>query len=420
MGGYVRDAALGVQSKDVDLEVYGLAPEALFALMGEFGAAYEKGTAFRVFGLRHSEIDVAMPRRESRTGAGHRDFAVSVDPFLPPQVAASRRDFTVNAMMMDVLSGEILDFFGGRRDLQKHVIRHVSDASFADDALRAYRAAQFAARLGATVAPETVALIRQMDVSALSRERIFEEMKKALLRAQQPGAYFCWLRAFGLLPELLLALTRTPQNPRFHPEGDVFTHTVQMLNRAAVLRDRAVFPLYFMLAALCHDIGKPATTTVREGRIVAYRHEEAGAPLARAFLETLTDENALLRYVENMVLLHMRPNRLAQDRSRKKSTRRLFDASICPEDLILLSMADAGSAAHEPFLRERLEDYRAILRLPMVTGRDLLAAGIPSGPHMAALLSRARALHFSGWPRERVLQTLVQEYHHQISISCPP
>lgn len=90
-----------------------------------------------------------MPRRESRTGAGHRDFAVAVDPFLPPQVAASRRDFTINAMMMDVLSGEILDFFGGRRDLQNHIIRHVSDASFADDALRAYRAAQFAARLEA-------------------------------------------------------------------------------------------------------------------------------------------------------------------------------------------------------------------------------------------------------------------------------
>lgn len=413
VGGYVRDAALGVQSKDVDLEVYGLAPEALFALMGEFGEAYEKGAAFRVFGLKHSEIDVAMPRRESRTGAGHRDFAVAVDPFLPPQVAASRRDFTINAMMMDVLSGEILDFFGGRRDLQNHIIRHVSDASFADDALRAYRAAQFAARLEATVAPETVALIRQMDVSALSRERVFDEMKKALLRAARPGDYFCWLRAFGLLPEPLLALARTPQNPRFHPEGDVFAHTVQVLNRAAVLRGRAAFPLYFMLAALCHDIGKPAVTAVRDGRIVAYRHEEAGAPIARTFLETLTDESALLRYVENMVLLHMRPNRLAQDRSRQKSTRRLFDASVCPEDLILLSMADAGNAAHEPFLRERLEDYRAILRLPMVTGRDLLAAGIPAGPHMSALLARARTLHFAGMRREVVLQTLLQEYRQR-------
>lgn len=413
VGGYVRDAALGVQSKDVDLEVYGLAPEALFALMGEFGEAYEKGAAFRVFGLKHSEIDVAMPRRESRTGAGHRDFAVAVDPFLPPQVAASRRDFTINAMMMDVLSGEILDFFGGRRDLQNHIIRHVSDASFADDALRAYRAAQFAARLEATVASETVALIRQMDVSALSRERVFDEMKKALLRAARPGDYFFWLRAFGLLPQPLLALERTPQDPRFHPEGDVLTHTLQVLDRAAALRDRAAFPLYFMLAALCHDMGKPAVTAVRDGRIVAYRHEEEGAPIARAFLETLTDESALLRYVENMVLLHMRPNRLAQDRSRPKSTRRMFDAAACPEDLILLSMADAGNAEHEPFLRERLEDYRAMLRSPMVTGRDLLAAGIPAGPHMSALLARARTLHFAGMRQELVLQTLLQEYRQR-------
>ena len=410
VGGYVRDAALGVQSKDVDLEVYGLAPGALFNLLGELGEPYEKGAAFRVFGLRHSGIDVAMPRSESRTGAGHRDFAVAVDPFLPPCIAASRRDFTINAMMMDVLTGEILDFFGGRHDLKNHVIRHVNDASFADDALRAYRAAQFAARLEASVAPETVALIRRMDVSALSRERVFDEMKKALLRAERPSGYFFWLREFGLLPEPLLALARTPQNPRFHPEGDVFAHTLQVLDRAAALRERATFPLYFMLAALCHDIGKPAVTAVRNGRIVAYRHEEAGVPIARAFLETLTDETALLRYGENMVLLHMQPNRLAQDGSRKKSTRRMFDESVCPEDLILLSIADAGSAAHEAFLRERLEDYRAVLRLPMVTGRDLIAAGIPPGPHMSALLARARALHFADLPRKAVLDTLLREY----------
>src|SRR5699024_10133356 len=144
-----------------------------------FGAAHEKGAASRVFGLKHSEIDVAMPRRATRTGAGHRDFAVAVDPFLPPQVASSRRDFTINAMMMDVLRGEILDSVRGRRGLLNHIPRHVSDASFADDALRACRAAQFAARLEATLASETVALIRQMDVSALSRERVFDEMKKA-------------------------------------------------------------------------------------------------------------------------------------------------------------------------------------------------------------------------------------------------
>lgn len=412
VGGFVRDAALGLASKDVDLEVYGLAPDGLLALLGEFGEAYEKGAAFRVFGLRHSDIDVSMPRSESRTGAGHRDFAVSIDPFLPPKIAASRRDFTINAMMMDALTGETLDFFGGKDDLARRVIRHVSDATFTDDALRVYRAAQFAARLNATVAPETVVLCRRMDVSALSRERVFGEMEKALLRADRPGSYFQWLREFGILPEPLAAMGETPQNPRFHPEGDVLTHTLQVLNRAAALRSRAEFPRSFMLSALCHDIGKPAATTLREGRIVSYGHETAGAPLARAFLETLTSDRALTDYVENMVLLHMRPNTLAQDRSRLAASRRLFDESVCPNDLILLSMADAGHDGHEAFLRKRLEDYHAIMRVPMVMGRDLIAAGIPPGPHMSDLLARARVLHFGGVRRETALKILVQEYRN--------
>ncbi|MBE5767297.1 MAG: HD domain-containing protein [Clostridiales bacterium] len=414
VGGFVRDHLMGVKSKDVDIEVYGLMPDELGALLDGFGEVYEKGAAFRVFGLRHTDIDIAMPRSESRIGEGHRDFAVTVDPFLPKEIAASRRDFTINAMMMDILTGEIIDLFGGKEDLENRIIRHVNDATFADDALRVYRAAQFAARLNAQVAPETVELCRSMETGALSRERVFAEMEKALLQAETPSVYFSCLKAFGKLPEILIRMENTPQNPEYHPEGDVLVHTMQVLDRAAKLRSRAQRPRDFMLAALCHDMGKTVSTKLKNGKITSAEHADTGAPLAKAFLQELTSDRALLAYVENMVLLHMRPNLYVQDKSRPAAFRRMYDEALCPEDLILLSVADKGDEKCEAPLRAALDDYYAIMEKPMVLGRDLIAAGIPAGPHMAELVARARRLHFSGHDKRSALRLVVREYEDSV------
>lgn len=241
-----------------------------------------------------------------------------------------------------------------------------------------------------------------------------------LLGWEKPSRYFRELLESGELAEVLpelAACVGVPQNPVYHPEGDVFEHTMLVLDCAAGLRKKAKNPLGFMLSALTHDLGKAVCTQVQpDGKITAYGHEVAGLPLCRALVERLTDDAALTDYVENMVWLHMRPNILAKCRSKKKKTRQLFDLSRCPEDLILLSRADATGKldapydeALEAFLRQRLEDYCRVMTLPMVTRDDLLDEGFEPGEALEAALGRARQLHFSGFDRQRALKQVMAE-----------
>lgn len=421
VGGFVRDALMGVTSKDIDIEVYGITPRRLREVLSKFGEVYDRGASFGVLGLLHSNIDIAMPRTESRTGNRHVDFDVSVNPFLEPKEACKRRDFTVNAMLMDVLSGEISDFYGGREDLKAGIIRCVNARTFTEDALRVFRAAQFAARFGAGIEPETMRLCTAMDVSALSRERVLAETQKALLKADKPSVYFRTLRNMDHLKEFypeIEEMAGVSQNPQFHPEGDVFEHTMLVLDSAATLRKRSECPLFFMLSALIHDVGKCVATQVQPGgRITAYGHEVLGLEMAERQLRRLTDNEKLIRYVLNMTRLHMRPNMLAGSNSKKKKTRQLFDESLSPNDLILLSRADATGMLGQPYdegyetwLRERLKDYRACVSRPMVTGKDLIEAGFVPGADFTKLLKRARLLHFAGLEKKNALKQLISEY----------
>ena len=420
VGGYVRDRLMGRETKDIDVEVYGIAPERLRALLAKRGRVYEKGASFGVLSLEHTHLDIAMPRRESRTGAKHTDFDVSVDPFLSTKEASRRRDLTVNAMLMDICTGEIVDHWGGREDLRDGVLRHVDASTFPEDALRVFRVAQFAARFEMRVAQETIELCRGMDVRDLTRERVYEETCKALLQAKQPSVFFAVLEAVGHLEEFFpeVAATRgVPQNPQYHPEGDVYRHTMLVLDQAALLRHRAVEPLFFMFAALCHDLGKIDSTRIEEdGRITSHMHPVSGRPIAARQLRRLSDNARLLRYVDDMVLNHMRPNAMAMCQSKKKKTRLLFDACVCPEDLILLSRADASGKLGEPyderlerFLLERLRDWREVIAQPMVTGRDLIEAGLTPDERFSAMLQRARALRFAGLSKERALAQVLAE-----------
>lgn len=420
VGGFVRDGIMGVECKDIDIEVYGIAPAELRRVLAGLGDVYDRGAAFGVLGLRHSDIDIAMPRTESRTGGKHTDFDVCVDPFLPPQTACRRRDFTINAMMQDVLTGDILDFYGGKQDLQDRIIRCVCPETFVEDALRAFRAAQFAARMNARIEGDTLDLCARMDVSLLSVERVLGEMEKALLKADHPSVFFRCLQQMNHLKEYFTELEQTigvQQNPKFHPEGDVFEHTMLVLDAAADLRARSEWPLAFMLSALLHDIGKIVATEVQEdGRITAYGHETLGLALVEQQLRRITRQEKLIKYVCNQAELHMRPNMLFFAQSRKKKTRQLFDMSACPNDLILLSRADASGKLDEPYreenetwLRERLADYQERLNLPMVTGQDLIAAGLKPDKNFSALIQRARQLHFSGIEKKNALKQVLAE-----------
>ncbi len=414
VGGLVRDGLLGRESKDVDIEVHGITPEVLEGILDSLGQRTEMGASFGVYGLKHFDLDIAMPRKEQATGRGHRDFAVFVDPFLGTEKAARRRDFTVNALMQDVLTGEVVDHFGGQEDLKRGIVRHVNDDSFAEDPLRVLRAAQFAARFGFSVAEETVSLCARMDLTALAGERIMGELEKALEKAPRPSVFFEVLRQMGQLSHWFAeveALIGVPQEPRFHPEGDVWNHTMLVLDQAAKLRDQAKEPAAFMLSALCHDFGKADALQDDHGRIRALGHEEAGIPRAEAFLSGITREKRLHRYVANMVLLHMRPNIMAEQRSRQKSFCHLFDESVCPEDLLLLAKADAlgrgieqDYAPKEAYLKEKLAAFREIMSRPFVQGADLIAAGFSPGEDFGDALAYAHKLRLAGVKKEDALR----------------
>lgn len=417
VGGFVRDRLLGRDNKDVDIEIHGIRPEKLQEILCKVGEPLSFGKSFGVFSLKGVDIDIAMPRKEKAVGRGHRDFEIEVDPFIGTAKAARRRDFTVNALMEDVLTSEIIDHFGGLRDLGDKVIRHIDPETFIEDPLRVLRGAQFAARFGFRIAPKTIALCRDIDLSTLSRERIEEELRKALLKADKPSIFFEMLREMDQLevwfPELR-QLIGLEQDPVFHPEGDVWTHTMETIDRAAEVRDKTSDPFCFMILTLTHDLGKIVTTEVVNGRIHAYEHEKKGMPIVDAFVERICGEKRVLDYVDNMVPLHMRPNMVAYSKSALKSTNKMFDAAIAPEDLIYFAMADRPLWSGEDsftgdsdFLFERLRKYREIMARPYVMGRDLIEAGLEPGIYFAELLEYAHKLRLAGIDKETSMKQVL-------------
>src|SRR5689334_8372706 len=257
VGGCVRDALMGLQPKDWDVEVYGVAPERLREILDRFGSVNVVGEAFTVYKLG-PDLDVSLPRRERKSGRGHRAFVIEGDPEMSIVEASRRRDFTINAILHDPLTNEIIDPFDGQRDIEQGVLRAVSAETFAEDSLRVLRAAQFAARFEFRIAPETVELCRAIDLTDLPAERIWGELEKLLLRARQPSIGVGWLHALGALEKLfpeINALVGVPQDPEWHPEGDVFVHTRLTIDRARESIDELSYPrqVTVMLAALAHD-----------------------------------------------------------------------------------------------------------------------------------------------------------------------
>lgn len=414
VGGYVRDRLMNIENKDIDIEVHGVSPDVLESILDGLGKRMTMGQSFGIYGLKGYGLDVAMPRKEHAIGRGHRDFQVSVDPYIGTFKAAMRRDFTINALMQDVLSGEIIDHFSGLEDIKNGVIRHVSDESFAEDPLRVLRAAQFSARFNFEVAHETVLLCEAIDLGTLSKERVLGEMFKALSKADKPSHFFRTLEKMNQLshwfPELE-ALIGIKQDTIHHPEGDAYTHTLMVLDEAAKYRDKAGNPNGFMLSALCHDFGKSVSTEIIDGRIHSYMHEIKGLALIKTFLKRLTNESSLIQYVLNMCEHHMKPNILANDRSAVKSTNRMFDSVSHPRDLIYLSVCDRlgknENDGYSEFLFERLELYDQMMARPFVSGKDLIDSGLTPDETFSEILAYAHKLRLAGVDKPAALkQTL--------------
>jgi tRNA nucleotidyltransferase (CCA-adding enzyme) len=402
VGGWVRDRLLGRSSKDVDVEVFGVSADRLRALLEPFGRVDTVGEQFTVYKI--GDIDVSLPRRESKAGRGHRGFVVTGDPDMSPVDAARRRDFTINAMSFDPLTEQILDPFDGQRDLGARVLRVVDPATFADDSLRVLRALQFAARFELTVDPSTKALASAVDLDDLPSERVWGEFEKLLLEARRPSIGFALGQELGvvgrLLPELE-ALVGCPQEPEWHPEGDVWVHTLMVIDEARRrIDDLARGPaIAMMLGAVCHDLGKPATTAVIDGRIRSPGHEEGGVSPATRVLDRLLvhtiDGYDVRRAVLGLVAQHLKPSAFWKSPTPVSdgAFRRLAQ-KVDLELLARFAQADCAGrtgvfdcSAMDWFLdRARAIGVEHRAPDPLVLGRHILALGVAPGPRVGEIL----------------------------------
>lgn len=420
VGGCVRDRLMGEAPKDWDLEIYGVESSRLRELLSQFGTVNVVGEAFAVYKLG-PDLDVSVPRRERKTGKGHRGFVIEGDESMTLAEAAQRRDFTINAILEDPLSGEIIDPHGGKRDLADRILRAVSPETFGEDSLRVLRAAQFAARFDFEIEPQTVTLCRTLKLDDLPAERIWGEMEKLLLKAREPSRGMQALRDLGatdqLFPEIV-AMYDVPQEPEWHPEGDVYVHTLLVLDRAAEQISDLGHPqqVTVMLAALAHDFGKPATTEFLEGRIRSRGHEEAGVAPTLTFLDKLNMHTIggydVRRQVVALVRDHLKPGEFYRQRDEigDGAFRRL--ARKCELEL-LYRVAKADSlgrnapwvpkekhfdAAAQDWFIQRARELQVERRPPepVLKGRHLLEMGLKQGPEIGRITNAVYEMQLDG------------------------
>ena len=422
VGGFVRDKIMGIPSKDIDIEVFGLTVDVLKKVLSEFGPINMVGESFTVFKVRlgGNEVDVSLPRTEKKVGNGHKGFEVVGDPFLSTFEAARRRDFTMNALMKDVLTGEVVDHFGGRQDIVNGVVKVVDPATFVEDSLRVLRAAQFSGRFGFTIDPATVELCKSIDLSDLPAERLREEVFKLLLKSKTPSVGIKALVELGIAEKLfpeVHEMVGCPQRPDFHPEGCTFVHTCMVVDVAARLAKNLSREdkLLLMLSALCHDLGKPLVTAEVGGIIRAIDHEKAGIVPAKRFLDRLgifTENGVDVRAeVLKLVEFHLMPNSLFSSFSRgdnvDNAIRRLAAKGVNMRLLVKLSMADSlGRTPDAKNFGIRAEVWfrRAARRLgvaekplaKLVTGKDLIDMGLTPGPIFSQVINHVYSLQLDG------------------------
>ncbi|MGI5869665.1 MAG: CCA tRNA nucleotidyltransferase [Kiritimatiellia bacterium] len=398
VGGCVRDAAMGRIPNDIDVEVYGLSPGKLEALLAPAFRLDKVGVSFGVIKLVGVPVDVSLPRRESKFAPGHRGVLVDAEPALPFHDACARRDFTINAILLDPLAVEIIDPFNGLADIQAGILRHVGPR-FVDDSLRVLRAMQFAARLDFTVAPETLALCRTMSQDDLPRERLAGEWEKLLLLGRKPSLGLAFLRDCGWIrhyPELE-ALIGCEQDPRWHPEGDVWTHTLHAVDALPHVRTGGrADDLLVAVSVLCHDFGKPETTQQEpDGRIISHGHEKIGERQIRSFIDRLWNLGGFADAVVRLVACHMRPMALVLADASDKAYRRLAVEARRMDLLALVMECDLRATPPHPVSFDAIKTFRRRTReaavdreppKPLVLGRHLIERGFDPGPSFKTIL----------------------------------
>ncbi|OED39349.1 hypothetical protein AB833_15555 [Chromatiales bacterium (ex Bugula neritina AB1)] len=418
VGGCVRDNLLGIDNKDVDIEVYGLPYDQLVRVLEKFGRVATVGRSFGVIKLWHEgeEYDFSLPRRDSKTGRGHKGFVVEHDHSLSPREAAMRRDYTINSMA-ESTDGELIDPFNGADDLRAKILRATSP-QFVEDPLRVLRGMQFAARFEMRVEAQTAEMCRTLagEFDTLAIERIWTEFVKLCCKGQQPGLGIQFLIDTGwleLFPQLQ-DMHNSPQDPEWHPEGCVLTHTMHCMNAAVEVADREGIEgedrLVLVLALLCHDIGKPVTLAKNEaGRYTNFGHAEKGVPIAEDFLKSIGATTRVIERVLPLVKYHMVHLSLEIDNISHRFVRRLARnlGSATISELAMVMEADKSGrpplakGAHPTSVEiVKLAEELALQHeppMPIVQGRDLIRHfGVKGGPSFRKVLDAAFEAQLNG------------------------
>lgn len=404
VGGFVRDALMGRKSKDLDVEVYGLSREKLGKILSGLGKVDEVGASFGVFKVKDDKmdapLDVSLPRRDNLVGIGHKGFVVETDSGMTPKEAASRRDLTINSMAYDPLKRELIDSFGGVEDIRIKKLKATDEKHFAEDPLRVLRVMQFAGRFGFSPDAELVKLCRSINLSSLPKERLYTEFEK-LLKAKKPSQGLIYMSLLGitkLFPEFE-KLMGTVQNPYYHPEGDVWEHTLMTVDVARQFADKfgEKDQMALMLAALTHDLGKPMTTyyDTEKEKVISPGHSFLGAQVAEDFLKKITDDKEIIDTVKKLIVDHMIPNDLYKQNAPDSAIRRLARRINIPL-LIALTTADKeGRGRRRADLKaeswlwgkyKELQLDKPDALKPLVMGRHLIPLGIEPGKEMGRIL----------------------------------
>ena len=420
IGGAVRDALLGIEPKDIDVEVYKISYSDLSDFLAKFGKVDLVGKTFGVIKftprLGNMQYDFSIPRKENKIGVGHTEFQVTFDKNMTIAEASARRDFTFNAIAYDPIENKIYDYFGGVKDLGNKIIRHTSNA-FVEDELRILRAMQFQARFDFTIAPETISLMREMlktnDFDDLSKERIYEEWLKWASKGIKHDLIFKFMRDTGLInkyPELKL-LKECPQDKIYHPEGDVEIHTTmtlfemdKLISRDGISGEEKVI---LVMSILLHDISKPETTKkeMKRGRmtITSHGHEALGGEKSKVFLEKLGFPEHIITPVSNLVANHLSgvtistiPSRSGKLKAVKKLSRRLYPTHI-NQLLYVMDADNLGRGGERKEATGRVEIVELskeadVQNKPLkyiLMGRHLIDLGLSPSPKFREILQKS-------------------------------
>ena len=382
VGGFVRDKIMGRDSEDIDIEVHKISPDVLRKILKDTASYSEVGKSFGIFILNDYAIDIALPRMDTPTGKGHRDIDVCVNPFLGTAEAVRRRDFTINALMENVLTGEIVDHFSGISDIKNKIIRHVDNKTFADDPLRILRAAQFAARFNFKIAQETIKLSKATNLSTLSKERVYEETKKALLKADRPSLYFENLKLMGHISPWFKILILP---------DDKWHSAMENVDKAAVLKGKTENPLGFMLFAVCSML-------------------ESVEDMLE-FLSAITEEKQIKKYATNLFSKSKDLYKAWENEADTYETNRIFDDTFDTKGMLLaLKIRSSESTQISGFAKKRLTVYDKTISEGFLRGKDLLNEGFTDKSAFSNILDVARGMVLKGYSKKETLELIKTQF----------